>query len=143
MVRLETSNKSLVRDYYETVVNTGNISRISEFISEDYSEVFQNETSRLGIEGAIKHIHGVRENYKNLNLKIDYQIAEGDLVATCYTMTGIHSGNWMGIKPTGKRISVTGVNIDKIKNGKIIEHGGAANLFDSFLDIGVIKIIDQ
>ena len=143
MGKLENSNKSLVKDYYETVVNTGNVSRISEFISENYTEVFQNETSRLGIEGAIKHIQGVRENYTDLNLRIDYQIAEGDLVATCYTRTGTHNGNWMGIKPTGKRICVTGVNIDKIKNGKMIEHGGAANLFDALSDIGAIKIIEQ
>ncbi|MCX6241495.1 MAG: ester cyclase [Bacteroidetes bacterium] len=143
MGKLENSNKSLVKDYYETVVNTGNVSRISEFISENYTEVFQNETSRPGIEGAIKHIQGVRENYTDLNLRIDYQIAEGDLVATCYTMTGTHNGNWMGIKPTGKRICVTGVNIDKIKNGKMIEHGGAANLFDALSDIGAIKIIEQ
>ena len=141
MGKLENSNKSLVKDYYETVVYTGNISRITEFVSDNYTEVFQNETNRLGVEGAIKHIQGVRETYMDLNLRIDYQIAEGDLVATGYTMTGTHNGNWMGIKPTGKRIYVAGVNIDKIKNGKIVEHGGAANLFNAFLDIGIIKIV--
>ena len=58
-------------------------------------------------------------------------------------MTGNHLGKWMGIKPTGKRISVTGINVDKIKNGKIVEHGGAANLFNALLDIGAIKIIEE
>jgi predicted ester cyclase len=141
MGKLENNNKSLVKDYYESVVNTGNISRISEFVSDNYTEVFQNESNRLGIEGAINHIHGVRETYTDLNLRIDYQIAEGERVATCYTMTGTHNGTWMGITPTGKRIMVTGVNIDKIKNGKIIEHGGAANLFNAFLDLGIIKLV--
>ena len=40
------------------------------------------------------------------------------------------TGLWTGIKPTGKRIEVTGVNIDKIIDNKIVEHGGAANMFD-------------
>jgi predicted ester cyclase len=49
----------------------------------------------------------------------------------------------MGIKPTGKRIEVTGVNIDKIIDNKIVEHGGAANMFDGLLEIGAIKIVSE
>jgi len=76
-------------------------------------------------------------------LSIDLQIEEGEWVATCYTMRGTHTGLWMGIKPTGKRIEVTGVNIDKIINNKIVEPGGATNLFDGFLEIGAIKIVGE
>ena len=57
-------------------------------------------------------------------------------------MTGTHLGKWMGIKPTGKIIQVTGVNLDKVINGKIVEHGGATNLFESLLEIGAIRIIE-
>ncbi len=39
----------------------------------------------------------------------------------------------MGIKPSGKKLVFTGVNIYRVSNGKIIEHGGAANIFDTFL----------
>jgi predicted ester cyclase len=56
-------------------------------------------------------------------------------------MTGTHEGLWMGIKPTGKRIQVTGVNIDRLIGGKLVEHSGAANLFDGLLDIGAIKVV--
>jgi len=143
MGKVETENKLLVKEYYETVVNTGDITHISKFISGDYSEIFQNEKYQLGIEGAIKHIIGVRETYPDLKLMIDFQIAEEDFVASSYTMTGTHLGKWMGIKPTGKKINVTGVNVDKIKNGKIVEHGGAANLFNALLDIGAIRISEE
>ena len=40
--------------------------------------------------------------------------------------------------PTGKPITFTGVNVDRIRDGKIIEHGGAANLMDPLLKAGVI-----
>jgi len=76
-------------------------------------------------------------------LEINQQITEGDWVATCYTMKGTHSGSWMGIKPTEKLLIVTGVNIDKVVDGKIAEHGGAANLFEGLLDIGAVKIVDK
>jgi predicted ester cyclase len=55
-------------------------------------------------------------------------------------MTGIHAGNWLGMLPTGKAMSVTGVNTDKIRDGKIVEHGSAANMFEAFLEIGDINI---
>lgn len=134
------NNEIVVRQYVEKIVNTGNIDDIAEFISPDYVEVFNQERYPLGIEGAKKHILGVRETYPDLTLTIDRQIADGDWVATCYTMHGTHCGPWMGIKPTGKEIIVTGVNIDKVVGGKIVEHSGAANLFNALLEIGAIKV---
>jgi predicted ester cyclase len=136
-------NKSLVQRYIEIIVNTGNVENISEYISPDYTEIFDNKKYPSGIEGAINHVKGVRETYPDLELKIEQQIAEGEYVATSYTMKGTHLGEWMGINPTGKQIKVTGVNVDRIVNGKIIEHGGAANLFNSLLEIGAIKIISN
>lgn len=135
-----TENKLIVRKYTEEVINTGKTDCISNYISKDYTEVFDNKRYFLGIEGAEQHISGVRNTYPDLKLEIKMQIAEGEWVATCYTMTGTHLGEWMGIKPTGKEIMVTGVNIDRIVNGKILEHTGAANLFNSLLEIGAIKI---
>jgi predicted ester cyclase len=134
-------NKAIIRRYIGEIINTGNTEHISDFISSDYVEVFQNKTYPVRIDGAVKHTIGVRETYPDLHITIDKQIAEGEWVVTCYTMTGTHLGMWMGIKPTGKKIVCTGVNVDRLIDGKIVEHGGAANLFHSLLNIGAIKII--
>jgi predicted ester cyclase len=138
---MKPDNKQIIKDYYEKVVNTGNIDIIDQFISSNYSEVHNNKRYTIGIDGAKEHIIGVRKTYPDLQLSIEQQIAEGDLVASCFTMTGTHEGLWMGIKPTGKRIQVTGVNIDRLIGGKLVEHSGAANLFDGLLDIGAIKVV--
>jgi predicted ester cyclase len=140
---METDNKSIVKNYIEKVVNTGDVEIIQQFISSDYVEIYNNKRYAIGIEGAKEHITGVRNTYPDLKLSIDLQIKEGEWIATCYTMRGTHSGLWMGIKPTGKRIEVTGVNIDKIIDNKIVEHGGAANMFDGLLEIGAIKIVSE
>jgi predicted ester cyclase len=137
---MNTDNKSLVKDYIELVLNAGDISLIPKYVSTDYAEIYNNKKYPVGIEGAKEHIIGVRNNYPDIKLTVDLQIAEGEWVATCYTMSGTHTGSWMGIKPTGKVIMVTGVNIDKIVDGKIVEHGGAANMFEGLLDIGAIEI---
>lgn len=137
---MSIKNKNIVRRYIETILNTGNTNHISEFISETYVEIHDGKKYQMGIQGAVDHVVGVRNTYPDIQLKIDQQFSDGDYVITCYTMSGTHTGNWMGIKPTNKTITVTGVNIDRIKEGKIVEHGGAANLLMPLLDIKAIKI---
>ena len=131
-------NKTIIRKYIERIENTGDVSNIREFISEDYTEVYEGERYPIGIQGAIDHVLGVRRVFPDLNLTIQNQISEGEWVVTTYSITGTFKDEWFGMKPTGKPITFTGVNVDRIKDGKIIEHGGAVNLFDPLLKAGVI-----
>lgn len=131
-------NKTIIRQYIERIENTGDVSNIREFISEDYTEVYEGERYPIGIQGAIEHVLGVRRVFPDLNLTIENQISEGEWVVTTYSVTGTFKDEWFGMKPTGKPITFTGVNVDRIKDGKIIEHGGAVNLFDPLLKAGVI-----
>ena len=88
-----------------------------------------------------EHILGVRGTYPDLHLTIEQQIAEGDWVVTRITARGTHQGEWLGIRPTGKAVAFTGVNIDKVVDGRIVEHGGAANLLEPLLEIGAIQVV--
>ena len=136
-------NKKVVRDYIEKVINTGNTEQISQYIAADYVEEYNGERYDLGIEGAINHVKGVRKTYPDLVLSIEKQICEGEWVCTYYCMTGTQKGEWLGIKPTNKKITIYGVNIDRVVNGKIIEHGGAANLLEPLMNSKAIEIVDS
>jgi predicted ester cyclase len=135
-------NKLFVRRYYEQVVNTGNVDQLAEFISPDFVEVHNNTRYPVGLAGAKDHVLGVRETYPDLHLTVERQIAEGEWVATCVTARGTHRGVWLGMRPTGEKLEMTAVNIDRVVDGLIVEHGGAANLLEPFLEIGAIKIAD-
>ena len=137
------NNKLLIREYIEKVVNTGNVNDIEKYISPDYYEGNKPNGQIVGIEGAKQHILGVRQTYPDLHLTIEQQIAEGDWVVTRITARGTHQGTWMGIKPTGKKVEITGVNIEKVINGRIVEHGGAANMLEPLLEIGAIKVVSE
>jgi predicted ester cyclase len=137
----ETDNKLLVRKYIEEVINTGVVDEIEKYISNDYTEIFEGKRYLLGIDGAREHIRGVRRTYPDLTLTIEQQVAEGEYVATCITARGTHQGEWLGIKPTGKLVTYTGVNIDRVVNGRIAEHGGAANLLGPLLEIGGVRVV--
>ena len=134
-------NKLLVRRYYEEVVNAGNIDRISEFIATDFVEVYNGIRNECGIEGAKTHILGVKSTFADLHLNVERQIAEGDWVVSQVTARGVHTGNWMEMKPTGRTVEICVVNMDRIINGKIVEHGGAANMLEALLNIGAVTVV--
>ena len=90
-------NKKLIQQYINEIVNTGNTENISSYIDDNYTELYDGKSYRLGISGAIDHINGVRNTYPDLKIQIEHQIAEGNWVVTQYTMTGTHSGEWMNI----------------------------------------------
>jgi predicted ester cyclase len=135
-------NKLLVRRYYQEVVNTGDVNRLTEFISSDFVEVHSNTRYPVGLDGARDHVLGVRQTYPDLHLTIEQQIAEGEWVVTRVTARGTHEGVWLGMRPTGEKLEMTGVNIDRVVDGRIVEHGGAANLLEPLLEIGAIRIAD-
>ncbi|HPR63362.1 MAG TPA: ester cyclase [Thermoanaerobaculia bacterium] len=137
------NNKAVVRHYYEEVVSTGSVERLRDFLSPEYTEVHEGKRYPLGIEGARDHIQGVRQTYGDLKIKVDRQIAEGEWVVSCITARGIHIGWWMGIRPTGKAVTFTGVNVDRVIDGKIVEHGGAANILGPLLEAGAIRVVGE
>ena len=135
---MKPDNKKIIRRFIEEIVNTGDVSNIHELISEDYVEVHDGERYQMGIKGAIDHVVGVRKVYPDMKLTIEKQISDGEWVSTSYSVTGTFKNEWFGMKPTGKPITYTGVNVDRIKDGKIVEHGGAANLLNPLFEAGVI-----
>ncbi len=131
-------NKQIVREFYELVVNTGDLDQVDRYVSEDFSEVYDGVVSQSGIQGARDIVAGIRSTYDDLNITITRQFSEGDCIISQYIMDATHSGRWHGIKPSGKHITVTGVNIDRVVDGKIVEHEGAANLFEQMLETGSV-----
>ena len=136
-------NKKTIRRYIEEAVNTGNVDNLDEFISPGYIETLDPDKKTIGVEGARQHIIGVRQTFPDLYLTIEKQIAEGDWVVTCITARATHKGEWLGMKPTNKKVEITTVNVDRIVNGKIVEHGGAANMFEALLGIGAIQVVSE
>ncbi len=136
-------NKLVVKQYIEEVLNTGDVSRLEQFISPDYTEVYEGKRYPLGIQGAKEHIVGVRRVYPDLKLSIEQQIAEGEWVVTSYVACGTHRGEWLGIAPTGKMLKYYGVNVDRVVNGRIVEHGGAANMLGPLLEAGAVRVVGK
>lgn len=133
------ANKRLVRRFYEEVVSTGAVERLDSFVSPDCVEADGEARVESGIEGMAEHVRGVRGVYPDLEITVERQIAEGEWVVSVITARGTHAGEWLGMRPTGKPLVFTGVNVDRVVGGRIVEHGGAANMLGPFLEAGALK----
>jgi len=137
---MDLEYKKIARRFIEEIVNTGKTETISEFIDPNYKDHNDKENEITGIEGAIAHIAAVRSTYPDLVVSIEQQICEGNIVVSHIIGRATHSGNWLGMKPTNKPITIHGVNIDKFKGNRIIEHWGMANSLEALLEIGAFPI---
>ncbi len=132
-------NKRLVRRFYEEVVSTGDLERVAEFVARDCVENRDEGPVESGVEGMTAHLKGVREVYADLRITVERQIAEGEWVVSVITARGTHRGEWLGIRPTGRKLAFSGVNVDRVVDGRIVEHGGAANLLLPLLEAGALR----
>jgi steroid delta-isomerase-like uncharacterized protein len=74
-----------------------------------------------GAEAMKRFAREFREAFPDFHDSVDIQIAEGDMVATRFTSTGTHRGTFMGVEPTNRELTWTGITIDRIAEGKIVE----------------------
>jgi predicted ester cyclase len=79
-----------------------------------------------------------RSAYPDTHIELGEVIAEGDLVAGAWTATGTHKGDLMGIAPTGRSITVTGIGIDRISGGQIVESWANYDALGMLVQLGAI-----
>ena len=131
--------KDIVKYFYETIVSENLLEELPQFIAEDCVVKVGEQIIPVGIDGMKQHLVDVKKTYPDYTMKILKQYADGDYVISEFIMEGTHEGEWIGKKPTHKRLSFTGVDIDKVVDGKIAEHGGAVNTFDTLYEENLIK----
>jgi predicted ester cyclase len=69
----------------------------------------------------------VRDALANYTLTLNNIAAEGDRVLVQYTISGIHQADFMGIPPTHERTTITGIDVFRLDNGKVVEHWDSAH----------------
>lgn len=127
-----------IKYFYETIISENQIERMAEFISPECCVKMGEKLIPVGIDGMKEHIKATKQTYPDYRMKIIKQFCDGDYVISEFIMEGTHKGEWIGIKPTGKRLVFTGVDIDKVIDGLIVEHGGAVNTFETLFEAGMI-----
>ena len=130
--------KQLVRNIFE-MLNSEDYGRVRELIHEDYVDHGSPVGDVHGPEGFLDAIRPFTSAFSEQHSEIDLLIVEGDLAAWRSTFTGVHTGELMGLPPTGRRVSVEILNIGRMKDGKAIEHWGGPEVGALMAQLGVAQ----
>ena len=136
---LSLSNREIIRLFYEDIFSNNKLDEVHRFVSKDCKMKDDDEIIDLGVDGMIQHMKDIRKTYPDFVIKVVKQYTDNDYVISEIVAEGTHKGEWLGMKPSHKKLRFTGVDIDLIKDGKIIEHGGAINTFETLFEAGIIE----
>ncbi len=139
---MSEQNKQLVRRAIEEVYNRGNLDLVDELVSSDFVAHTPSEEIR-GPAGIKQFATALRTAFPDLQMTIEDQIADGDRVVTRWTATGTHTGPFQGIPPTGKSGKITGIDIDRIVNGKAVECWTNTDDLGLLQQLGVVPMPEQ
>lgn len=131
--------KEIVRIFYEDIVTNNKLDEVSKYVADQSIVRVGEQVYPLGVQGMKEHLKATKDTYPDYTMRIIRQYQEGNTVISEFIMTGTHVGVFLGIKPTNKVITISGVDIDTVIDGKIVEHGGACNTFDAFWDNHLIE----
>jgi steroid delta-isomerase-like uncharacterized protein len=122
------------------VFNTGDLASVDEIVADGAvgHDPSQPEDTR-GPEGFKQVVQVYRGAFPDLKFTIEEQFSDGDLVCTRWSTAGTHDGDLMGIPATGNDVTGTGISIDKVQDGKIVESWNQWDNLGLLQQIGVAE----
>lgn len=134
-----SANKEIIRRVVDGVWRDRNLAVVDELIAQDY--VGHDPTQPEPIQGrdGFKQFVGMYHSaFEDATVTIDDQIAEGDQVVTRWTGRGTHTGELMGIAPTGKEVTVSGMTVSRLAGGKIAEEWELIDALGMLVQLGAV-----
>ena len=141
---MPADNKAIVRRLYEEVWNKRKLEAISEIISSSHALQAPNISgSSIGPEAYKRQVLSFLAGYPDLHWTIEDIIAEKDKVVACWTISGTHKGDYMGIPATNKKVSVDGITVHLIANGKIMDSYSNWDALGLMRQLGAVPALGQ
>jgi len=135
-------NKAIVRRYRE-IHNSNNLDALDEIVDRNIISHAILPGLPAGLEGGKMAHQGVLMSFPDLQAQTVDMIAEGDKVFEYYTVTGTHTGAFMGFPATGKPYKIDTMVIHRIANGKIVEQWGLNDGLGLFMQLGLMPMPGQ
>ena len=135
---MSEQNKALVRRLLVDDISAGDAAVAAEIIHPDFVDHTNPPGMQHGLGGHNAIVALFKASFPDMEWQITEMIAEGDRVVARTTMVATHTGDFFGIPPTGKRVSVDGIHILRIADGRIAEHWGNNDDLGLMRQLGVI-----
>lgn len=132
------STIAIASRFFDEVFSEGKLDLVDELFATDYvGHPSGNEEATRGPEGVKEYVAGLRGAVSDLTVTVEDQVTEGDTVVTRWTAQGTHDGVLMGIAPTGRTAEVTGITIQRVQDGRVVEGWTNWDLMGMLQQLGV------
>lgn len=125
---MSAENKAVLRRFFKDVLEGGNVSAVGQIVAHDFVDHQPAPGQGPGVEGVKQFVAGVRGGLSHLRVELEHVVAEGDLVASHVTISGLHTGDLFGMPPSGKDVTIRISDIVRMQNGKVTERWGVEDL---------------
>ena len=119
--RISDENKVIARRLFDEVLNAHSLARCDDLYDPNYVAHSLPPGFSPDRDGYKQYISEFLQAFPDVHVTIEYMIAEGDFVAIRSTAHGTHQGEFMGIPPTGKEVTFSGVVTHRIVDSRIVE----------------------
>ena len=130
-------NKAIARRGYQAI-NQKNLDALDEVVAPDMTEHDPAPGQAPGLEGVKQYFSSLHAAFPDVQMDVEEMIAEADKVVARVSVSGTQRGEFMGIAPTGNRVAITGIDILRVADGKIVEHWGNFDDLGMMQQLGVI-----
>jgi steroid delta-isomerase-like uncharacterized protein len=136
----QARNKALMRRFYEELWSGGNLDAIPDLLAEDFVDYGTPAGETSGREALAALVVSWRTGFPDMTETVEDLIAEGDKVVGRFLMRGTHRGEFMGVAPTGRSVTMRGIDVIRFADGKISEFWYAEQMLELMQQLGVAPV---
>jgi steroid delta-isomerase-like uncharacterized protein len=133
-------NKKIVTEFIDAVFTRGDLGAVDEYLAAD----FINHDPPVGVTADREGMRAAGALFRaacpDWHSEMDILVGEGDLVAERFTASGTHQGELLGVPPSGKTITMPGINIWRVREGRITERWGRLDELGLLRQLGLVNL---
>jgi len=111
-------NKALVRRWVDAWNTNTNFEVLEQIFAPQWKNRYPLPGTREGVKQFVK---ANRAAFSEIQMTIDLLLSEGEMVMFRWITIGVHTGPFLGIVPTGKYVTYSGITVHRVENGKFVE----------------------
>jgi len=133
-------NKHVVQRFFDEVINRHDVSALTSLAGPGYLNYIAVRPEPFTLDEVYAPLQMFFDAFPDMHHHLEETVAENDLVTTKWTITATHTGAFQGIPPTGRAVSLKGISLYRLADGKIIEDYPGFSPLDILAQIGVIPL---
>jgi steroid delta-isomerase-like uncharacterized protein len=136
---MTTDNKAIVREFIDRLFTEGDLSVLDALAAPDYVDHDPPFGGRGTVDGWRAIAAMIRDAFPDWHSDLHALYAEGDIVVERFTASGTHKGEIFGLPPSETVCALAGINIFRVRGGKIVERWGRVDELGMLRQLGVVS----